>query len=215
MKIILFTYCLVFVSVLQAQQSNLDQKSMLTTEQRTFATNYLQKTKQAFLKSIEGLTEEQLKYKAKEKKWCIMDCAEHIALAEQTLFSVTQKQLLEPEDSMKFKHLRMTEKKIMTRLTFRLIKVKAPEVIKPTGRFDNIEAIKQAFTLRRDSTLNYVNTTNDALHYHFWKHPATGTIDLYQTLILMSAHTQRHIMQIEEVKKSRKFPKSVPSVKSI
>jgi hypothetical protein len=188
-------------------------QATLTSEQRQFATEYLKKTQQEFLKAIDGLTDEQLKFRAKEGKWCIMDCAEHIALAEKTLFSLVQKQLNEPADSMSKKHLRMTEKKIITRLNFRLIKVKAPEVIKPSGKFANLEAIKQAFMVQRDSAIQYVNATQDPLHYHFWKHPATGKIDLYQTIILMSAHTKRHILQIEEVKNNAKFPKASKAVK--
>jgi uncharacterized damage-inducible protein DinB len=187
--------------------SNLHAQPILTPEQRKSATDYLETTKREFLKSIEGLTDAQLTFKAKETKWCIMDCAEHIALAERSLFSVIQKSLNEPADSLNKKHLRMTEKKIITRLTFRRIKVKAPEKIKPSGTFATIEAIKQAFTTQRDSAIQYVATTVAPLHYHFWKHPATGKIDLYQTIILMSAHTKRHILQIEEVKKQSKFPK--------
>jgi DinB superfamily len=215
MKLYLFmSLTLMLAYNLAAQTSpQTDNKAILTTEQRAFATNYLQQTKQEFLKSIEGLTEEQLKFKAKEGKWCIMDCAEHIALAEQTLFSVIQKQLKEPADSLRKKHLKMTEKKIITRLTFRLIKVKAPEIIKPSGKFATIDAIKLAFTAKRDSTIIYVETTQDPLHTHFWKHPATGTIDLYQTIILMSAHTKRHILQIEEVKNSKGFPENKKAVK--
>jgi uncharacterized damage-inducible protein DinB len=215
MKLYLFmSLTLMLAYNLAAQTSpQTDNKAILTTEQRAFATNYMQQTKQEFLKSIEGLTEEQLKFKAKEGKWCIMDCAEHIALAEQTLFSVTQKQLKEPADSLRKKHLKMTEKKIITRLTFRLIKVKAPEIIKPSGKFATIDAIKSAFTAKRDSAIAYVETTQDPLHTHFWKHPATGTIDLYQTIILMSAHTKRHILQIEEVKSNKGFPENKKAVK--
>jgi hypothetical protein len=199
-KIIVFILTLFSATRITAQAS-------LTPEQRKFATDYLETTKREFLKSLEGLTEEQLKFRAKEGKWCIMDCAEHIALAEQSLFSIVGKKLSEPADSLNTKHLRMTEKKIITRLTFRLIKVKAPEVIKPSGKFATIEAIKQAFTTQRDSAIIYVATTFAPLHYHFWKHPATGKIDLYQTIVLMSAHTKRHILQIEEVKRHSKYPK--------
>jgi DNA primase catalytic subunit len=198
-KILVFLLLLFSLSQLHAQ-------SALTVEQRKFITEYLQITKQEFLKSIEGLTDEQLKFRVSEKKWRIIDCAEHIALAEKTLFSIVEKKLTEPADSVSRKHLGMTEKKIISRLTFRLIKVNAPEVIRPFGRFATIDAIKQAFTARRDSTINFVGTTNLPLHCHFWKHPATGKIDLYQTIILMSAHTKRHILQIEEVKNSSGFP---------
>jgi DinB superfamily len=207
MKSILFVLCLL------ASSSAWAQKAFLTTEQRLFATDYLNKTKEEFLKSIEGLTNEQLTFRNKKDKWCILDCAEHITLAEQTLANVVKKQLKEPADSLKTSHLKMTEKKIITRLNFRLVKVKSPEIIKPSGHFENIEAIKKAFITQRDSTINFVNTTNDPLHFHFWKHPATGTIDLYQTIILMSAHTKRHILQIEEVKRASKFPKTSKAVK--
>jgi hypothetical protein len=199
-KIIVFILILFGTTRITAQAT-------LTPEQRKFATEYLETTKREFLKSIEGLTEEQLNFKAKKGKWCIMDCAEHIALAEQSLFSIVGKKLSEPADSLNTKHLRMTEKKIIKRLTFRLIKIKAPEVIKPSGKFATIEAIKQAFTTQRDSAIQYVATTQAPLHYHFWKHPATGKIDLYQTIVLMSAHTKRHILQIEEVKRHSKYPK--------
>jgi DinB superfamily len=199
-KIIAFILTLCGLPGIQAQP-------ILTPEQRKFATEYLQTTKREFLQSIEGLTDAQLKFKAKKSKWCIMDCAEHIALAEQSLFSIVPKSLSEVPDSLSRKHLRMTENKIITRLTFRLIKVKAPEVIKPSGKFATIEDIKQAFTTQRDSAIQYVATTYAPLHYHFWQHPSTGKIDLYQTIVLMSAHTKRHILQIEEVKKQSKFPK--------
>jgi hypothetical protein len=199
-KAIVFVLALFGTTGIMAQAS-------LTTEQRKFAMEYLQTTRQEFLKAIEGLTEAQLKFKTKEGKWCIMDCAEHIALAEQSLPSIIQKGLIEPADSLSKKHLRLTEKKIIMRLTFRRIKVKAPEVIKPSGKFATIEAIKQAFTTQRDSAIQYVATTDAPLHHHFWKHRATGKIDLYQTIVLMSAHTKRHILQIEEVKNNPLFPK--------
>jgi DinB superfamily len=183
------------------------QAGQLTAPQRAFAADYLAKTKNEFLKSIEGLSEAQLNFKSKKEKWSIFECAEHIALAERRLIAVVNKQFKEPADSVKFKSLKMTEKKIIQRLTFRLIKVKAPEVIRPTGTFQTIQEIQQAFTARRDSTMNYAAITNDALHFHYWRHPATGTIDLYQTLILMAAHCKRHTLQIEEVKKRRNFPR--------
>jgi len=63
------------------------------------------------------------------------------------------------------------------------------------------------FVKARRSTIDYVSTTQDDLLNHFWQHPATGTIDLYQSILLISAHAQRHILQIEEIKASANFPK--------
>ena len=182
-------------------------QSTLTTEQRKFAFDYLIQTKQDFLKSIDGLTSAQLSFKADSTRWSILECAEHIALAEQGIFMIMQGQLKSPSDSTKRKEIKVSEKEIIGRLTNRTFKVQAPEIIKPTGKFPNVEAIKQAFSKQRDNCMNYVNTSNDDLHYHYWKHPATGTIDLYQTIILLAAHCKRHTLQIEEVKAQANFPK--------
>ncbi len=182
-------------------------QSKLTIDQRKFAADYLNQTKHDFLKSIDGLNSAQLSFKADSTRWSILDCAEHIALAEQGLFMIMQGQLKSSGDSTKRKEINVSEKEIIGRLTNRTFKVQAPEVIKPTGKFPNLEAIKQAFSKQRDNCINYVNATNDDLLNHYWKHPATGTIDLYQTIILLAAHCKRHTLQIEEVKAQIGFPK--------
>jgi DinB superfamily len=184
-------------------------QTILTKEERQFAIKYLQDTKQEFVKATEGLTPEQATFKSKNSKWSILECAEHIVLAEQSLFAVIKTQLQIPFDPLKRKEIRMTEKKIITRLTFRLFKAKAPENITPSGKYTDLETARKAFMLQRDSTINYTDTTQQALHEHFWQHRATGTIDLYQTIILLSAHCKRHILQMEEVKKRRQFPKAL------
>ena len=63
-----------------------------------------------------------------------------------------------------------------------------------------------AFKKQRLKTIEYIKTTNDDLRNHFWKHRLTGTIDLYQTILLMSAHLERHLAQIEQIKKTAAFP---------
>ncbi len=182
-------------------------QGVLSEKQRKFANEYLEKTRQEFFDSIKNLTPEQLNFKARKDKWSILECAEHIAIAEETLKKVISKQLELPADSALQKSLKMTEKKIIGRLTFRLIKVKAPEQIRPVGRYKSIEIAKEAFEKQRLLNMAYVQSTNDALLFHSWKHPATGTIDLYQTIILMAAHCKRHTLQIEEIRKHKDFPK--------
>jgi DinB superfamily len=198
---------LLFITSLMATVE-VSAQGVISETQRKFAQTYLEKTSQEFLKSIENLTEEQLLFKPKESKWSILECAEHIAITEETLKNVVQKQLKLPADSVLVKSLRMTEKKIIDRLTFRLIKVNAPEQIKPTGRFTDISSAKQAFIQQRKANISYVISNNDALLHHYWKHPATGTINLYHTIILMAAHCKRHTLQIEEIKNHKAFPKS-------
>ena len=56
--------------------------------------------------------------------------------------------------------------------------------------------------------MDYVHTTNDDLRDHFGPHPMLGTLDAYQWILLISAHSERHTKQIEEVKADPNFPRS-------
>ncbi len=179
----------------------------ITKEEREFAISYYEKTQTDFLSAIEKLNSKQVNFKSDSAKWSILECAEHIVVSEEGIFGITQGTLKQPSDSSKQKEITVTNDDIIKRLTNRSFKAQAPEIIKPTGRFSDIASIKEKFLSQRKVTIAYLLNTQDDLHFHYWKHPATGTIDLYQSLILLSAHTKRHTLQIEEVKASQGFPK--------
>jgi hypothetical protein len=67
--------------------------------------------------------------------------------------------------------------------------------------------LTKAFEDSRKVAMDYIGTTNDDLRDHFFDHPAFGTLDGYQWLLLISAHSARHTAQIEEVKADPNFPK--------
>lgn len=197
------TVILVLTTMIVSAQTN----NTLSEKERKFASDYLATTRQEFLTSIEGLSERQLKFKADSTKWNILECAEHIANAEQGIFSIIQAQLKQNAQPEKRAEIKVTEQDIMNRLTNRKFKAQSPEVIKPTGRFPTIEVTKAAFEKQRANCIAYITSTQDDLHNHFWQHPATGTIDLYQSIVLLAAHCKRHTLQIEEVKASSNFPR--------
>ena len=39
-------------------------------------------------------------------------------------------------------------------------------------------------------------------------HPALGSIDAYDWILMLAAHTERHTAQIKEIKADPNFPKS-------
>jgi hypothetical protein len=85
-------------------------------------------------------------------------------------------------------------------------KFTAPEPLVPSAKFANPADAARAFTAARDKTIAYVKTTDDPLRAHVGKSPA-GTLDAYQFLILLSAHSERHNAQIQEVKANADYPK--------
>jgi hypothetical protein len=198
---------LVFALVFCISYGGVLAQGVISNDQRSFAIDYLSQTQADFLKSIDGLTEMQLKFKADTSAWTIMECAEHVVLAEIGLASLIKGQLNTPADSSKRKDIKVTDQEIIRRLTNRQFKAKSPEVILPSGKFPNIQSIRTAFENERKKNVEYVRVSTDDLLNHFWQHPATGTIDLYQSYLLLAAHCKRHTLQIEEIKANPNFPR--------
>ena len=179
----------------------------LTAEDRQKAADYLDQTRQDFLASISGLSEAQWKYKPAPDRWSIAEVAEHIALSEGTILGMISERILKgpaaPAGTEK-----VADEKVISTVTDRSGKAQAPEMLKPTNQWATQAELVKAFEESRAKTIDYVKTTQDDLRGHAGPHPALGTIDGYQWVLLLSAHSARHTAQIEEVKADPGFPKS-------
>src|SRR5688572_28357114 len=72
----------------------------LSKEDRKTAIKYLKETKEDFLKSVKGLSDEQWKYKPAPDKWSVAEVAEHIALSEDFIAKrITEDVMKSPEAS--------------------------------------------------------------------------------------------------------------------
>jgi len=182
-------------------------KDSITDAERKFAMKEFQRTKQRFLDDVKGLSAQQLSFKADTSRWSIAQCIEHIALAENLIWQWTQGTLSQPATPEKAAEVKVTDEQILKRMIDRSQTFKAPEMLQPVGKFASTDAAIEAYTRRRDSTINYISTTKDDLKNHFVQHPALGTINTYQLLLLLSGHSERHTLQIEEVKANPAFPK--------
>jgi uncharacterized protein YndB with AHSA1/START domain/uncharacterized damage-inducible protein DinB len=172
-------------------------------EMNKILTNSLQK----FNDAIANLSEQQLNFKEASDKWSIAECIEHITLAELEFPNIIAKEMQQPANPDNRTKISIKDEEIQPKMTSRKWKAKSPEIFKPSNKFANAQEAITTFQNQRKTTIEYVETTKDDLRNHFWKHPLTGMIDLYQTLILMSAHLERHTQQIENIKKYTNFPK--------
>lgn len=180
----------------------------LTPEERETALKSLQATRDAFLQSIAGLSEKQWTFKSAPDRWSVAEVAEHIAVSESAIFGLVQSKFMAgPATPEKRAEVKFTDDQILARIPDRSHKAQAPEFLKPTGRWPNREQLTKAFESERKATMEYVKTTQDDLRDHFGPHPALGTLDAYQWILLISAHSERHTKQIEEVKADPNFPK--------
>jgi hypothetical protein len=179
----------------------------ITEEERKYALNYLQEKKADFLKATQGLSEAQLKFKASPERWSIAECMEHIALAEGGLWQMLQGALQQPANPDKRSEIKFKDETILSIITDRSGKAKAPEFLQPSGKFKTSEEASQTFSTSRDQLIKFVETSQDDLRNHFGAHPVFGTLDTYQVILLVGGHQKRHTLQIEEVKTDKNFPK--------
>jgi DinB superfamily len=178
----------------------------LTEKEKTKMKEILNNSMLKFNEATQNLTEVQLNYRLSENKWTIAECIEHITLAELEFSKILEKEMQRPADPKLRKKIKIQDNEIQPKMTNRKWKAKSPEVFKPSNKFANIQEAIVTFQNQRNKTLIYIESTKDDLRNRYWKHPLTGKIDLYQTLLLMSAHLERHIEQIQSIKLSSKFP---------
>ncbi len=199
------TGLLVMASLVVATGAPLRAES-LTKAERERLVNHLQKTRQFLLDEVVGLSEAQANFKPAEDRWSVAECAEHITLSEDFLRGAVGQAMQAPAAPERKEELKGKEDQVLQFVTDRSQKFQAPEPLRPTGRWDSLEAIIEVFKASRKKTLDYAHGTQEDLHSHIVAFP-TGDMDAYQFLLFLSGHTERHTLQIQEVKAHADFPK--------
>jgi DinB family protein len=178
-----------------------------TPSERADAVAHLEKTRQAFLKSIEGLSEAQWTFKAAPDRWSIAEVAEHITVSESFILPLVTAKIAKGP-AMPAGATTMPTTELMAALEDRTKKFQAPEPLQPTTkRWPSRDAMIKDFNAARDKTIAYVKTTADDLHGRGAEHPVFKMLDGYQWIMLISGHAARHTAQIEEVKTAAGYPR--------
>lgn len=177
----------------------------LSDADREKAVDHLSQTRDHLLATLEGLSEEQLHYKASPERWSIAECLEHITLSESNIFEMVNGAVSVTADASKRSEVSMTDEELIKAITDRSFKAKAPEGFQPSGKFDSVEATLEEFKSKREEHIEYIKTTDHDLRNHYSKLPF-GTVDALQVVFFMSGHSERHILQMEEVKADPGFP---------
>ncbi len=180
----------------------------LTKEEREAAVKYLKHTQKLFMDSVKGLSEAQLKWKPAPDKWSVFEVSEHITLAESFLFGMIEGQIMKsPADATKTNGA--TAEQIMKMVPDRTNKFQAPEPIRPDkATWTSMKETLDAFKQKRRTTIDFVDKGNDEMRSHFAPNPVFKDLDAYLWLFFLSAHTERHVKQILEVKANADFPKN-------
>ncbi|RTE52085.1 DinB family protein [Arenibacter aquaticus] len=179
----------------------------LTNAERKFAIDELNKTHDRFTSTLDGLSKEQLNYKVVADSWSIAECAEHLAISENSIFDMLMQSLNTEADPSRRDEVKLPDEQIIAMIVDRSNKVKTSKAFEPSGKYGSFEETVEEFKSKRKEHIEYVKTTQDDLRNRYQQFPF-GTIDSYQMVLFMSAHTERHIRQMEEIKEDPGFPKS-------
>lgn len=141
-------------------------------------------------------------------RWSIAECAEHIALSEDLLFGMaTERVMNSPADPSKKAQAKGRDEEILKETADRSKKASAPEALKPSNKFPTRQAIIDHFKASRDKTIEYIQKSDADMRSHFGAAGGGKFLDAYQWILLTSAHTNRHVQQILEVKAAAGYPK--------
>lgn len=177
----------------------------LTKEEREMATSELNQSKDRLLSVIDDLNEEQLDFKVTEDSWSIAECVEHITISEISFAEMLQGMLKAPADASKRAEVKVSDTDLIAMMVDRTNKVKTQQPFEPTGKFGSHEATLKTFLEKRKATIEFVNTTNEDLRNRVQAFPF-GSVDGFQVFLFTSAHTERHVRQIEEIMEDIDFP---------
>jgi hypothetical protein len=181
----------------------------ISDDDRSSALSVLYVSRMKFLDSIAGLTAEQLAFKASPERWSIAECAEHITLSEDVIFKMATERVMQTEAVKRDPAVyRPVDAMIRPKVIDRSKKGKAPEMLKPSNKWKTMDEMIAEFKEKRKATMAWVETTKAEARSHAIPNPDFKELDAFQWILLLSAHTERHTLQILEVKADPKYPKS-------
>lgn len=191
--------------VITGLAGTLDDNSVSKSE-RKFALGIMKESYKDAVKSVNGLSEAQLNFKAAADKWSVKDCMLHIAGAEKLLWTMFEGAMKTPPNPEKRSEIKVTDEQVVNMVQDRSKKNDAPEPLQPknTGYKSIGEALAD-FKYTRSEHIKYMRTSTEDLRNHVVQMPF-GWIDGYQLYIFIAGHSMRHTQQLNEVKTNPAFP---------
>ena len=154
--------------------------------------------------SVREVAEGRDTFRAAPDRWCVAEIVEHLSIVEANVVKLCEKLLEKAEgegrtrrEGAPFAPVSLDEFAERARQKFT-----APEQIAPTGSrplSDSLAALRSSREALRALRPRIERVDGTALRF---PHPAFGPINLYQWLLFVGGHEQRHLAQIETVKQS-------------
>ena len=161
---------------------------------------HLEMTESWLVSELKGLSEAQLRFRTKPDSWSITDVVEHLSIAEPQYWKQLTDSMKQPAKTEK---LEATDAAILWYGIDRTNRTTTGEARAPTGKVQNAREPLDTFLKLRTTMREYATKTADDLRS---RKLLEGNMDVYQWFLMISTHSQRHILQIREIKADPKYP---------
>jgi hypothetical protein len=173
----------------------------LTPLERHRLVAHIKMTESWLVDEVSGLSPAQLQFRPAPGSWSILEVLDHLVVAEPIYWRDLQTAMKAPPGSRKPAG---TDADVLWYGIDRTQRQKAIAAEEPKGRMRDLKAGLDALRKLHVRMLEYARTTDDDLRSHIVEREGS---DAYQWMLLISAHEQRHVLQIREIKADPKFPK--------
>lgn len=173
----------------------------LTEGERQRLVAHLEMSEQWLVSELDGLTPAQLAFKMSPESWSIGNVVEHLAIAEPQYWDQLQRSMKQPPSD---KTSETTDAAILWYGIDRTKRQRTGEARVPQGKATAQEALA-SFRALRATMLQYARSTEDDLRSRML---LEGNMDVYQWFLMISTHSQRHILQIREIKAHASYPRA-------
>jgi hypothetical protein len=162
---------------------------------------HFEMTESWLVDEVSNLTPEQLHFRPSPTAWSVLDCVEHLDLSEPRYWDLYKKSMAAKASKKE------SPSEDIDRMWYGIDRTERTKTVPaetPKAQFTELAPALAQFRTLRATMLDYIRTTQEDWRHHLipeWDR------DGYQWLLMISAHSQRHILQIREIKHSPGFPK--------
>ena len=174
----------------------------MTAGERQRLVAHLEMTEAWLEDEVKNLSDAQLKFKMTPTSWSVEEVVMHLAIAEPQYWDQFKQSLAKPPQP-DFKP-QATDAAMLWYGIDRTQRTTTGEARVPRDQFPTMKASLASFKKLRTEMMKTAKETPEDLRARPY---LTASQDLYQWFLMISTHSQRHILQIREVKAHKDFPK--------
>ena len=174
----------------------------MTVGDRQRLVAHLEMTEAWLDSEVNGLSDAQVRFKMTPGSWSVEEVVMHLAIAEPQYWDQFNQSLKKPANP-DFKP-QATDAQMLWYGIDRTQRTTTGEARVPRDQFPNLKASLASFKKLRAEMMKVAKESPEDLRGRQF---LTASQDLYQWFLMISTHSQRHILQIREVKAHKNFPK--------